>query len=187
MPPQLEPLPAVQPKQWRPTRMARASRRARSKSRMGGRLLQVDVPETLYARPRTLAAARFVGDADLFRVEGVDAAAVRLSINGASLAVPRALVPDALLKRKGFRTIVNLRAEDNTQEAAVKAAGMKPVYMPVIIKTAPTETAGEPPDTIARVADPRGPYLAEIRPWVARHGRWSGKDAAVQHELPRRC
>ena len=45
------------------------------------------------------------------------------------------------------------------------------------------ETAGEPPATIARVADPRGPYLGEIRPWIARHGRWDGRNPAVQHEL----
>lgn len=44
----------------------------------GGRLLQIDTPQNLYARPRTPFIARFVGEANLFTVEAVEDGAVRI-------------------------------------------------------------------------------------------------------------
>lgn len=43
-----------------------------------------------------------------------------------------------LLQRKGFRSVVNLRKEDNSEADAVKAAGMTALYIPVKDQTAPT-------------------------------------------------
>ena len=43
-----------------------------------------------------------------------------------------------LLQRKGFKSVVNLRKEDNSEAPAVKAAGMTAFYIPVVDQTAPT-------------------------------------------------
>ena len=44
----------------------------------------------------------------------------------------------ALLKRKGFHSVVNLRKEDNSEAPLVKAAGMTALYIPVVDQHAPT-------------------------------------------------
>ena len=45
----------------------------------------------------------------------------------------------ALLKKKGIKTVVNLRAEDNSEAATVTGLGLKAVYIPIVLKAAPTE------------------------------------------------
>jgi ABC-type Fe3+/spermidine/putrescine transport system ATPase subunit len=65
---------------------------------LSGRLLEHDAPDVLYRRPRTTAAARLVGDANLLEVESVDGETVRLR-GGHELPGARASVGSWILIR----------------------------------------------------------------------------------------
>lgn len=72
-----------------------------------------------------------------------------------------------LLKRKGIKTIVNLRKENNAEESEVRAHGMRPVYIPVIDQTAPTLQQAR--QFVALVDDPKNrPVYVHCRAGVGR-------------------
>lgn len=73
-----------------------------------GRIVQIDRPEAMYANPRTLFAAKFLGETNLFEgvvVEAGDDGAVVRTEGGTSFAVPSAMVA------RDQRVVVSIRPE----------------------------------------------------------------------------
>ncbi len=71
-----------------------------------GRILQVDTPEGLYARPANRAVAAFVGQANLFEGEVLDAVTVRTAIGDlacAAHAFPRGAAVAVLIRPEAIR------------------------------------------------------------------------------------
>ena len=71
-----------------------------------GRILQVDTPEGLYARPANRAVAAFVGQANLFDGEVLDAQNVRTSIGDLACGAhpfPRGMAVTVLIRPEAIR------------------------------------------------------------------------------------
>jgi multiple sugar transport system ATP-binding protein len=80
----------------------------------GGRLVQVDTPQALYARPADLFVAGFIGSPAMnfvrARLEGSNGSLVA-SFGSSRLELPTRALPTAVAKRSGGEVIVGLRPE----------------------------------------------------------------------------